>query len=89
MLSCSCEEDQKYFAFVHTRLPWTGEWPGETECREFGWYAKIVKGQQGWVTCDKDDPDATEDLNRLHTDAIWSKDAGRFLLPGSTHVIGE
>src|SRR5437763_152086 len=22
------------------RLPWTGEWPGEAEAREFGWYCK-------------------------------------------------
>lgn len=63
-----------------TRLPWTGEWPGVAECREFGWYAKMVLGK-GWVPCDEKEPGATEDLNRLRTDAIWSEKDQRFILP--------
>jgi len=58
------------------RTAWNGEWPGVAECREFGWYSKFIEGR-GWVRCDKDDPDATEDLNRLYTDAIWDSDSQR------------
>lgn len=62
------------------RLPWTGEWPGKAECREFGWYSKMEPGQ-GWVPCDKDEPGAHENLNRLAIDAVWSKEQGRYILP--------
>jgi len=76
LLSCECsdEEISKY-----SRLPWTGEWPGISECREFGWYAKLVEGQ-GWVPCNKNDEGAKENLNRLYTDAVWSPKLGRFVI---------
>lgn len=74
LISCVCEGD-----FVKARLPWTGEWPGVMECREFGWYSKMVAGK-GWVRCKKDDPGATEDLNRLEKEAKWNKEQGRFVL---------
>lgn len=51
------------------RLPWTGEWPGVAECREFGWYANVV----GYRA-------PTEDLTRLHTEAKWSRELKRFVL---------
>lgn len=75
LISCSCEGE-----FKMPRLPWTGEWPGLLECREFGWYAKLVPGK-GWQSCSKDDPQAHEDLNRLYYDAVWSPELGRFVLP--------
>ncbi len=43
---------------------WTGEWPGVAKCRELGRYCRFVIGH-GWVSCDKDAPGATADLNRL------------------------
>lgn len=76
LISCGCECD-----LTKPRLPWTGEWPGVMECREFDWYAKLVPGQD-WQVCNKTDPQAREDLNRLNRDAVWSKDLGRFVLPG-------
>lgn len=60
-------------------IRWTGEWPGKSECREFGWYAKLLPGR-GWVRSTADDPDAHEDLNRLYTDAVWDKRQQRFIL---------
>lgn len=60
------------------RLPWTGEWPGEAECRAFGWYAKLVPGR-GWRPCSADAPGAMPDLNRLYTDAVWDQRQRRFV----------
>jgi hypothetical protein len=57
------------------RMPWTGEWPGVAECREFGWYA-IFKN--GWQSVDPSTPGATPNLNRLYTDGQWDAKAQRF-----------
>lgn len=54
------------------RLPWTGEWPGIDACQEFNLYAYCVK-RKGWIPCSKDHPNASEDLNKLHTVAKWNK----------------
>jgi hypothetical protein len=62
-------------------MPWTGAWPGDVECVEFGWYAKLVAG--GWVSCDPDDPGAQPDLNRLHRDAKWDRKLKRWVRKGS------
>jgi hypothetical protein len=63
----------------HKRLPWTGKWPGEAECEEFGWYCKEVPGK-GWMPCDKDDPDCKGGhLNRLYAEAVWDANLGRFV----------
>ena len=72
-LSCNCENSLPH-------LPWSGEWPGVAECREFGWYAKRIPGIDGYVPCDKNDIGADEDLNRLRIDAIWDKKQKRFIL---------
>jgi hypothetical protein len=74
-ISCDCRRR----APMDDRLPWAGLWPGAAECREFGWYAKLVPGQ-GWVSCAAGEPGATEDLNRLHTQAVWDRPAKRFAL---------
>lgn len=60
---------------------WTGEWPGDAECREFGWWVqdRCAEGM-GWVPCAPDAPGATEDLNRLSRDAKWDVDRRRWVL---------
>lgn len=60
-------------------MPWTGEWPGVAECREFGWYA-LLSPSDGWVRCGADQPDSTEDLNRLYIEARWDQEEQRFVL---------
>jgi len=76
LLSCGCSDAE---INEYPRQPWTGEWPGVLECQEFGWYAKLIKGQ-GWVPCDKNDEGASENLNRLYSDAEWNAKLGRFVI---------
>jgi hypothetical protein len=73
-VSCECPSERK-----RRRLDWTGQWPGEEECRELGWFCKRVPGV-GWVPCEEGEPDAEPDLNRLHAEARWDRRAGRFVL---------
>jgi hypothetical protein len=61
------------------RLPWSGEWPGKAECRQFGWFARLEEGR-GWVPCQPGEPGAIEDLNRLHAAALWDPRKKRFVL---------
>lgn len=62
---------------------WTGEWPGDAECREFGWWVqdRCAEGM-GFVRCALDAPGAREDLNRLvgSGEAVWSVDRRRWVL---------
>lgn len=76
MISCGgdCEPD-KHLTDADL-MPWTGVWPGEKECIEFGWFSKW--GYSGWERCSGDDPEAGPDLNRLFTDAYWDKEAKRW-----------
>ena len=60
---------------------WSGEWPGDAECREFGWWVqdRCAEGL-GFVPCAPDAPGAMADLNRLGRDAMWSTDRVRWVL---------
>jgi hypothetical protein len=60
-------------------IPWSGIWPGVEECQEFGWYAKFKPGEGGWIRCDKDDPEGSEDLNRLCVEAKWDREKQRMV----------
>jgi len=55
---------------------WAGQPDGEAECIEWGWYACLTP--LGWVPCSPDAPGAIPDRNRLHTDAIWDPQNGRW-----------
>jgi hypothetical protein len=74
-------------------LPWDGEWPGKKECREYGFWCKWkdrARGMAGtWVRCDKDDPEASEDLNRLVTECVWDRARRKFVLPSEKPASGE
>ena len=60
------------------RIKWDGKWSGIAECQEFGWYSKFTQ-EFGWITCNKDDPDASEDVNRLSRDAHWNRKKQRWV----------
>ena len=59
------------------RIPWTGEWPGTAECKEFGWFAR--PGAKGWESCDPSHPQAWPDLGRLHLEATWDRKGKRWI----------
>jgi hypothetical protein len=61
------------------RLPWSGEWPGLAECREFGWFVRHDRPGPH-VRCAPDAPGATADLNRLLGETEWHRGAGRRVL---------
>lgn len=78
LLICGCTYQFPGTWKIPRGVPWSGEYPGVAECREFKWYCKLVEGQ-GWVSCDKDAPGASEDLNRLYREATWDSDTQRFI----------
>jgi hypothetical protein len=60
----SCEHEESDLGWGEI---WTGEWPGELECREFGlWVKNWDDRNPGWVKTTAEDPVAIEDLNALH-----------------------
>jgi hypothetical protein len=73
-LTCLCDHRA-------ARLPWTGEWPGIAECREFGWYAGVLPGS-GWGPCSPTDEGAIADINRLIRDAVWDRGKRRWVRKG-------
>ena len=70
-------DHQAASAVPHDRDAWTGRYPGEAECTEFGWFARLVPGE-GWIECDAQTPGAQPDLNRLQADGRWDASAGRW-----------
>lgn len=61
------------------RVPWQGGYPGQRECREYGWWSRRVPGVSGWVPCGPNDRGACTDLNRLQEEAVWDKDQQRWV----------
>ncbi|MFH8405353.1 YgjP-like metallopeptidase domain-containing protein [Streptomyces sp. NPDC018019] len=58
---------------------WTGQYPGEAECAEYGFYYR--HGPNGYEPCNADDPDAHHDLNRLYSECHWDIATQRMVLP--------
>jgi hypothetical protein len=67
------------------RMVWTGRWPGEAECEEYGFWCRQGEKLPGalvgqWTPCHKDDPGARPHLNRLVFECDWDKTKKRFVL---------
>jgi len=84
----SDKDEAKAVAIIEAagRIPWTGKWPGEAECEEYGWFcywnpkgAGDPSQNYGWVRCDKNHPKAQADLNRLSSDGVWNKDKKKWV----------
>jgi hypothetical protein len=75
---CPCDGLGVGFVPADDRMPWAGELPAETACREFSWYARPVPGK-GWVRCGAGEPGARADLIRLLGEARWDREEKRFV----------
>lgn len=56
------------------RIPWSGEYPGAAECRDYGFWCIGPP----WVVVPAGTPGATEDLNRLHRTCRWDQQEQKF-----------
>ena len=78
-IGCGCEHEVSGYAAEVAKhggpLAWTGEWPGDAECRELGWFCDKYTG----APRPAGHPHATEDLNRLASEARWDRSARRFV----------
>jgi hypothetical protein len=70
-LSCDCPETDESLD------TWTGYWPGTLECQEYGFWCYW---NNGWYICDKDHPEAREDLNTLYEKTSWNPKLKRRVL---------
>jgi hypothetical protein len=74
-IGCDCPLDEEP---AHPRLPWTGEFPGVAECREYGLWARTLPGKTGSHPCKAGTPGAAEDLITLVMTCVWDADAARW-----------
>ncbi len=78
-LSCGCKKRELTST---PRQVWSGEWPGLKECRELNLWCKSNPNGVGWVKCDRNDPEATEDLNALSVECFWDRKTMSWQLKG-------
>ena len=73
-------QDEEYPYAVHGcgQDVWTGRWPGQVECAEFGLWAVFVPNV-GYEPVPAGTPDAVHDLNRLWRECDWDRIAGRWV----------
>ncbi len=59
------------------RMPWTGEYGGKAECREYGFWCVGPP----WTEVPEGTPGATEDLNRLYRgeECRWSAERQKWV----------
>ncbi|MFE4869592.1 YgjP-like metallopeptidase domain-containing protein [Streptomyces sp. NPDC056682] len=58
---------------------WTGHFPGEPECTEYGFYCRPTP--DGYEPCNADDPGAMHDFNRLYRECRWDPSTQCMTLP--------
>src|SRR4051812_20418000 len=83
VVECLCEAGPLP---LDDRIPWSGSLPGVAECREWGWYARLLPGL-GWVPCSQDDPMAVEHLQRFHYGARWDRETKQFVRDEATRPV--
>jgi len=63
------------------RVPWSGEYPGTAECREFGfWCVEQPNQNPWWKRVPAGTEGASEDLNRLYRETDWDPNLQRRVL---------
>lgn len=76
-LSCNCIDPPERWDATTVEV-WAGEWPGDAECREYGWWV-YVTGDGDFAPCTPDHPDAVADLNRLVRECRWDPTLRRYV----------
>jgi hypothetical protein len=71
-IGCDCEKRTG-------NIPWEGDGHNKITCRKLGWYATYIPNT-GWKPCNSYSHGATEDLNRLYSEAVWDKETLQFVL---------
>uniref|UniRef100_UPI000A4793D8 hypothetical protein n=1 Tax=Streptomyces kanamyceticus TaxID=1967 RepID=UPI000A4793D8 len=66
---------------------WTGQFPGQAECDEYGFYCRPTT--DGYEPCPADTPGAMHDFNRLYREGRWDPAAQRMALPARPHHLKE
>ena len=76
-ISCDCDVQN---SSTLPAIVWSGFWPGELECFEYGLFC-VFKNGSGWVKCAADFPGASADINTLFSCGHWDKKALRWVMP--------
>jgi hypothetical protein len=71
------------------RMVWTGQWPGEEDCRELGWFVKQDPAGRFTIPCGPSERGAIPDLNRLVTEADWDRLEKKFVWTNLTEAFAE
>lgn len=81
MISCFCDDSFPDGVPDKDRMPWDGFWPGDRECEEYGWYARVPRNGEmgGWIPCGPEEPGAQPDINRLRVEARWDRALKRWV----------
>lgn len=77
---CMCNKTIDMAYRRNKRLPWTGEFPGIAECRQYGLYCRLTSA--GWEECKATDVGASPNLVKLACVGTWDRKQGRFVMEG-------
>jgi hypothetical protein len=73
---CACCGEQ--YACNEIAARWEGYYPGTREAIKYDFWCKPGNG---WEECDRNDPEARPDLNKLHALAKWDKNKQEYFIP--------
>ncbi|MFF0742157.1 YgjP-like metallopeptidase domain-containing protein [Streptomyces sp. NPDC004111] len=77
---CAFTGRQRYECHPDCNTIWTGKFPGQAECEEYGFYWRT--GPNGYEHCNANAPGADHDYNRLYAECTWDIATQRMTLPG-------
>ena len=91
---CANIDNALYPVPLDDRIPFTGEWPGANECRDWGWYAIPqhdceANPEKAWLACSPMAPKALPNYYRLSVDAEWSREDKRFVRTTLTKAFND
>ncbi|MCX5206681.1 M48 family metallopeptidase [Streptomyces sp. NBC_00237] len=75
---CALTGMQRHDCHPNCNTIWTGTYPGQAECEEYGFYWRM--GPNGYEHCNADTPGADHDFNRLYNECTWDVATQRMTL---------